>query len=104
MWALWPIRTPGTPGTLTPATSKPGADIATSYQIDGSVCGRCGSPASSAPPLPLIAGPFAAQALLSGYSCSSLGGSRLSWARRVPAACASAAVMGERAVVLAVGG
>src|SRR5580693_3044517 len=66
MCALWPSRTPGTPGSDAPATWYPGADSATSYQIDGSVCGRCGSPPSSAPP-PSTLGPFTAQALLSGY-------------------------------------
>ena len=75
--ALCPIKIPGRPGTLTPATSKPGADRATSYQTDGIVCGRCGSPASSAPP-PCTAGPLAAHALLSGYWCRWLAGSRLS--------------------------
>ncbi len=100
MRALCPIRIPGRPGTLTPATSKPGADRATSYQTDGTVCGRCGSPASSAPPV-LTAGPFAAQALLSGYWCSWLAGSWLSWASSVPAAVASALVTAERGVALA---
>src|ERR1700684_4469135 len=87
MRALCPIKMPGRPGTLTPVTAKPGADRAASYQTEGSVCGRCGSPASSAPP-PATAGPFAAHALLSGYSCSWPAGSWLNWASRVAAACA----------------
>ena len=65
MLVLCPIKMPGRPGTLTPAAAKPGAAKATSYQTDGIVCGRCGSPASSAPP-PATAGPLAAHALLSG--------------------------------------
>src|SRR6201999_2977192 len=65
MWALCPIRMAGRPGTLTPLRSVPGADSATWYHSDGRVWGRCGSPASSAPP-PATAGPLAAQALLSG--------------------------------------
>ena len=101
MRALYPIKIPGRPGTLTPAASKPGADRAASYQTDGIVCGRCGSPASSAPP-PATAGPLAAQALLSGYSCRWPVGSWLSWASRAPAAVASAAVGPERAGLPAV--
>src|ERR1700733_2122906 len=62
---LWPRRIPGRPGTVTPLTAYPGADSATWYQIDGMVCGRCGSPASIDPP-PATAGPSAAHALLSG--------------------------------------
>ncbi len=65
MFLLCPSSTPGIPGTLTPATWYPGADSDTSNQTEGSVCGRCGSPPSSAPP-PLTAGPFAAHALESG--------------------------------------
>src|SRR5215469_11086827 len=62
---LCPMSTPGRPGTLTPVTSKPGAEIATWYHTDGRVCGRCGSPASIDLP-PATLGPLAAQALLSG--------------------------------------
>ena len=53
------------PGMLTPATSGPARTAPTWYQTEGSVCGRCGSPASSAPP-PATLGPFTAHALLSG--------------------------------------
>ena len=65
MCRLWPRRTPGRPGTLAPLTAYPGADSATWYQMDGMVCGRCGSPASIDRP-PATAGPLAAHALLSG--------------------------------------
>ena len=51
----------------------------------------------------MTAGPSAAHALLSGYSCSCPAGSWLSWASSVPAACASADVTPERAVVPAPG-
>src|SRR5271165_2329811 len=96
MCALCPISTPGTPGTVTPLASSPGADSAASYQTDGSVCGRCGSPASIAP-CPATAGPLAAQALLSGSRCTSPAGSRLTWASSVPAAVVTAADDAERA-------
>src|ERR1700744_2102073 len=86
---LCPIRTPGTPGTVTPLASRPGAEMAAWYQIDGNVCGRCGSPASMAP-WPSTAGPFAAQALLSGSRCTSPAGSRLIWASRSTAAAPTA--------------
>src|ERR1700761_9471721 len=79
---------PGTPGTLTPATWYPGADSATSYQTDGSVCARWGSPPSNAPP-PLTAGPFTAQALLSGVWCTWPNLSWLTWASNCPAAWAT---------------
>ena len=59
--------TPGMPGVLTPDTASPGALSATWNQNDGSVCGTCGSPASTAPP-PATFPPFTAQALESGYS------------------------------------
>ena len=65
--ALCPSSTPGMPGALTPDTARPGALSATWNQNDGSVCGTCGSPASSAPP-PAARLPFTAQALESGYS------------------------------------
>jgi hypothetical protein len=65
MWRLCPSRIPGSPGTLTPLTDKPGADSATWYQTEGMVCTRCGSPASMDLP-PATAGPLAAHALLSG--------------------------------------
>src|SRR5215469_7891438 len=87
MCALCPIRIPGRPGTLTPDTCSPGARSATSYQIDGSVCSRCGSPASSAPPF-ATCGPLAAHALLSGAVCSWPAGSAAVCARIAPAACA----------------
>src|ERR1700744_6030668 len=86
---LCPISTPGTPGTVTPLTCRPGAEMAAWYQIDGSVCGRCGPPASMAP-CPSTTGPFAAQALLSGSRCTSPAGSRLVWASRSTAAAPTA--------------
>src|SRR5579875_1527661 len=104
MRELCPISTPGTPGMDTPLTSRPGADSATWYQMDGSVCGRCGSPASIDPP-PATLGPLAAHALLSGSLCTVLAGgkgppaspgfpgtpgSRLTWASSAPAASAAA--------------
>src|SRR5579875_33687 len=103
MRELCPISTPGTPGMDTPLTCSPGADSATWYQMDGSVCGRCGSPASIDPP-PATPGPFAAHALLSGCLCTVLAGgkgppafpgsagmpgSRLTWASSAPAASAA---------------
>src|SRR5512132_3279914 len=91
MWALWPISTPGRPGTLTPVTDRPGADSATWYQMDGTVCGRCGSPASI-DFAPATAGPLAAQALLSGYRWIRPGGSAFACARMADAALAACAV------------
>src|SRR5215831_1416159 len=87
MWALWPISTPGRPGTLTPVTDRPGAESATCYQIEGTVCGRCGSPASI-DFAPETLGPLAAQALLSGNSWIRPGGSALAWASMAAAAVA----------------
>src|SRR6516225_2293887 len=86
MWALCPMSTPGRPGTLTPVTDRPGADRAAWYQIDGTVWGRCGSPASI-DTRPATRGPFAAQALLSGPWCTEAAGV---WARIAAAAVASA--------------
>src|SRR5262249_60480793 len=85
MWALWPRSTPGSPGTVTPVTDSPGADRAAWYQIEGTVCGRCGSPASI-DAAPATAGPFAAQALLSGYWWIRPGGSAPACARIAGAA------------------
>ena len=76
MSALCPITTAGRPGTLTPDTARPGADRATWYHSEGSVCGRCGSPASIAP-APATRDPPAAQALLSGKAWSRPAGSAL---------------------------
>src|SRR5256885_2847488 len=90
MWALWPISTPGRPGTLTPVTDRPGADSATWYQMDGTVCGRCGSPASI-DFAPETLGPLAAQALLSGNSWITPGGRALAWASMAAAAVATRA-------------
>src|SRR6266516_5425146 len=90
MWALWPISTPGRPGTLTPVTDRPGADSATWYQMEGTVCGRCGAPASIAF-APATLGPLAAQALLSGYWWIRPGGSALAWASVGAAAVATRA-------------
>src|SRR6516165_1622101 len=73
MWELCPIKTPGRPGTVTPVTARPGADSAAWYQIDGMVCGRCGSPASIATP-PAAAPPLTAHALLSGARCTKSAG------------------------------
>src|SRR5215468_2433832 len=87
MWALWPISTPGRPGTLTPVTDRPGADSATWYQMDGTVCGRWGSPASI-DFAPATLGPLAAQALLSGNSWIRPGGSALASASMAAAAVA----------------
>src|SRR5215831_261401 len=91
MWALWPISTPGRPGTLTPVTDRPGAESATCYQIEGTVCGRCGSPASI-DFAPETLGPLAAQALLSGNSWMRPGGSASACASMAAAAFAAAAV------------
>src|SRR5690242_14229315 len=74
MWELCPIKTPGRPGTVTPVTARPGADSAAWYQIDGMVCGRCGSPASIATS-PVTARPLTAHALLSGARCTRPAGS-----------------------------
>src|SRR5438046_9845902 len=74
MWELCPIKTPGRPGTVTPVTARPGAASAAWYQIDGMVCGRCGSPASIATP-PATAPPLTAHALLSGARCTRPAGS-----------------------------
>src|SRR5215471_7695293 len=74
MWELCPINTPGRPGTVTPVTVRPGAASAAWYQIDGMVCGRCGSPASIATP-PATAPPLTAHALLSGARCTRPAGS-----------------------------
>src|SRR2546430_17660373 len=90
MWALWPISTPGRPGTLRPVTDRPGADSATWYQMDGTVCGRCGSPASI-DFAPETLGPLAAQALLSGYWWIRPGGRALAWASMAAAAVATRA-------------
>src|SRR2546429_6869330 len=90
MWALWPISTPGRPGTLTPVTDRPGADSPTWYQMDGTVCGRCGSPASI-DFAPETLGPLAAQALLSGDWWIRPGGRALAWARIAAAAGAAPA-------------
>src|SRR6266516_4273078 len=90
MWALWPISTPGRPGTLTPVTDRPGADSATWYQMEGTVCGRCGAPASIAF-APATLGPLAAQALLSGDWWIRPGGSALAWASIAAAAVATRA-------------
>src|SRR5215467_7717033 len=87
MWALWPMSTPGRPGTLTPVTDRPGADRATWYQMDGTVCGRCGSPASI-DFAPATLGPLAAQALLLGNLWIRPGGSALAWASMAAAAVA----------------
>src|SRR5215468_1512019 len=87
MWALWPISTPGRPGTLTPVTDRPGADSATWYQMDGTVCGRWGSPASI-DFAPATLGPLAAQALLSGNSWIRPEGSALASASMAAAAVA----------------
>src|SRR5215470_5660270 len=87
MWVLWPISTPGRPGTLTPVTDRPGADRATWYQMEGTVCGRCGSPASI-DFAPATLGPLAAQALLLGNSWIRPGGSALAWASMAAAAIA----------------
>src|SRR6516165_7682680 len=92
MWALWPISTPGRPGTLTPVTDRPGADSATWYQMEGTVCGRCGSPASI-DFAPETLGPLAAQALLSGNSWIRPGGSASAWASMAAAAVAVRAVI-----------
>src|SRR5215471_6315576 len=95
MCALWPRRIPGRPGTLTPETWYPGADSATSYHTDGSVCGRCGSPPSTAPP-PETAGPFTAHALLSGYWWICPDRSWLSSPSSALAACATSPALSER--------
>src|SRR5690348_13367267 len=86
MCALSPMSTPGRPGTVTPVTARPGADSAAWYHTDGSVCGRCGSPASIA--APATARPLAAQALLSGYRCTRPAGSALISCNTEPAAIA----------------
>src|SRR5690242_14435449 len=86
MCALCPMSTPGRPGTVTPVTARPGADSAAWYHTDGSVCGRCGSPASIA--APATARPLAAQALLSGYRCTRPAGSALISCNTEPAAIA----------------
>src|SRR5215475_3615588 len=96
MWALWPISTPGRPGTLTPVTDRPGADSATWYQMEGTVCGRCGSPASI-DFAPETLGPLAAQALLSGNSWMRPGGSASVCASMAAAAVATPAVPGPDA-------
>src|SRR5215831_18317276 len=55
--------------------------------MDGTVCGRCGSPASI-DFAPETLGPLAAQALLSGNSWIRPGGSALAWASMAAAAVA----------------
>src|SRR5215470_8549772 len=106
MCALCPISTPGRPGTVTPVTARPGADSAAWYQTGGSVCGRCGSPASIA--TPATARPLAAQALLSGYRCTRPAGSRVICCNTEPAAIAApaaepVAVAGPGAAVVTAG-
>ena len=51
MRRLWPITTNGTPGIVTPMTSRPAATRCISYQTDGNSTSRCGSLASSGRPL-----------------------------------------------------
>src|SRR5436190_9004286 len=103
MCALCPMSTPGRPGTVTPVTARPGAASAAWYQTDGSVCGRCGSPASIA--TPSTARPLAAQALLSGYRCTRPSGSALISCNTEPAAIADCLAMtGSVAVMAGVGG
>src|SRR5438105_6944371 len=63
MCSLWPMSTTGVPGMLTPAAWYLGESIVSWNQIEGRVRCRCGSPASSAPPLALRA-PATAQLLL----------------------------------------
>src|SRR6266480_4086211 len=58
--------------------------------MEGTVCGRCGSPASIAF-APATLGPLAAQALLSGYWWIRPGGSALAWASIAAAAVATRA-------------
>src|SRR6266576_3769114 len=58
--------------------------------MEGTVCGRCGSPASIAF-APDTLGPLAAQALLSGYWWIRPGGSALAWASIAAAAVATRA-------------
>src|SRR5215472_1110322 len=53
--------TPGRPGRLTPATSKPGAEMATWYQAERSGSATGATLASIDPPLATL-GPFNAQA------------------------------------------
>src|SRR5215475_12499537 len=55
--------------------------------MEGTVCGRCGSPASI-DFAPATLGPLAAQALLSGNSWIRPGGSALAWASMAAAAVA----------------
>src|SRR5947207_2814931 len=90
MWALWPISTPGSPGTVTPVTDSPGAARAAWYQMEGTVCGRWGSPASI-DFAPETLGPLAAQALLSGNSSIRPGGRALASASMDVAAVATRA-------------
>src|SRR6516164_11852894 len=92
MCELCPIKTPGRPGTVTPVTVRPGADNAAWYQIDGMVCGRCGSPASIATP-PATVWPSAAHALLSGARCTRPGGNRFTVDKTDAAASAAPAAM-----------
>ena len=63
--SLWPIRTPGTPGSVTPATFRPGACNCTAYHVAGIVNSRCGSFASIALPL-FVRLPLTAQAFEPG--------------------------------------
>src|SRR5437660_1552742 len=58
--------------------------------MDGTVCGRCGSPASI-DFAPATLGPLAAQALLSGNSWIRPGGRALAWASMAAAAVATRA-------------
>ena len=63
--SLWPISTPGTPGSVTPATFRPGACNCTAYHVAGIVNSRCGSLASMALPL-FVRFPLTAQAFEPG--------------------------------------
>src|SRR3954468_17433627 len=72
------MTTAGRPGIVTPYTSsRPGTTRCTSYQIDGSVRSRCGSPASNAWPVALRFG-ITAQLLLALHGASS-SSARASW-------------------------
>src|SRR5215510_9341251 len=62
MCLLWPTRTPGRPGRLTPVTSYPGAVKATSNQADAIGSGTGTTPASIEPP-PATLAPLTAHAL-----------------------------------------